>query len=143
RYLLKMIEGNAAPSVALKHRWMLLQVRPGTDAKKKQANRGGMVSLAAQERRAAIDRQVGAADGGEGRAVLCAADENQMGKLQPRRTQYPPQHGAGQEATGVPRIYRRARNDPRTGADAQRPLRLDDEPIHAAMEVLSGPIKSV
>jgi predicted metal-dependent hydrolase len=37
RYLLKMIEGNEAPSVALKHRWMLLRVRPGTDAKKKQA----------------------------------------------------------------------------------------------------------
>ena len=86
RYLLKMIEGNAAPSVALKHRWMLLQVRPGTDAKKKQANRGGMVSLAAQASRAAIDRQVGAAAGGAGRALLCAADENQMGQLQPRRT---------------------------------------------------------
>ena len=37
RYLLKVIEGNAAPSVALKHRWMLLRVRPGTDAKKKRA----------------------------------------------------------------------------------------------------------
>ena len=37
RYLLKVIEGNAAPSVALQHRWMLLRVRPGTDAKKKRA----------------------------------------------------------------------------------------------------------
>jgi predicted metal-dependent hydrolase len=37
RYLLQVIEGNAAPSVALQHRWMLLRVRPGTDAKKKQA----------------------------------------------------------------------------------------------------------
>src|SRR5882724_7144335 len=100
-----------------------------------------MVSPTAQESRAAIDRQVGAAAGGEGRAVLCAADENQMGKLQPRRTHYPPQHGAGQEATGVPRIYRRARNDPRPGADTQRPLRHADGSIHAAMAVLSGPIK--
>ena len=36
RYLLKVIEGNAAPSVALQHRRMLLRMRPGTDAKKKQ-----------------------------------------------------------------------------------------------------------
>jgi predicted metal-dependent hydrolase len=36
RYLLKVIEGNEAPSVTLHHRWMLLRVRPGTDAKKKQ-----------------------------------------------------------------------------------------------------------
>ena len=37
RYLLRVIEGNAAPSVALQHSRMLLRVRPGTDAKKKQA----------------------------------------------------------------------------------------------------------
>src|SRR5216117_1642910 len=32
RYLLKMIEGNEAPSVAFQHSRMLLRVRPGTDA---------------------------------------------------------------------------------------------------------------
>jgi predicted metal-dependent hydrolase len=37
RYLLKVIEGDAAPSVALPHSRMLLRVRPGTDAKKKRA----------------------------------------------------------------------------------------------------------
>src|SRR2546425_822228 len=37
RYLLKVIEGHEAPSVALQHRWMLLRVHPGTDAKKKRA----------------------------------------------------------------------------------------------------------
>ena len=37
RYLLKVIEGDAAPSVALQHNRMLLRVRPGTDAKKKRA----------------------------------------------------------------------------------------------------------
>src|SRR5262249_23347565 len=36
RYLLKVIEGNAVPSVALQHSRMLLRVRPGADAKKKQ-----------------------------------------------------------------------------------------------------------
>jgi len=37
RYLLKVSEGNEAPSVELKHSWMLLRVRPGADEKKKQA----------------------------------------------------------------------------------------------------------
>src|SRR5262249_6012658 len=102
-----------------------------------------MVSSAAQESRAAIDRQVGAADGGESRAVLCATHENQMGKLQPPGAHSPPQHGAGQEATGVPRIYRRARNGPPAGANAQRPLRRAAGPMYAAMAFLSGPVKSV
>jgi predicted metal-dependent hydrolase len=35
RYLLKVIEADEAPSVALKHRCMLLRVRPGADIKKK------------------------------------------------------------------------------------------------------------
>jgi len=37
RYLLKVIEGDEAPSVALQHSCMLLRVRPGTDARKKRA----------------------------------------------------------------------------------------------------------
>jgi predicted metal-dependent hydrolase len=37
RYLLAVSEGNQAPSVALKHRRMLLQVRPGADELKKRA----------------------------------------------------------------------------------------------------------
>lgn len=37
RYLLSVIEGNEAPSVALQHSRMLLRVRPGADTKKKQA----------------------------------------------------------------------------------------------------------
>ena len=37
RYLLSVIESHAAPSVALQHSRLLLRVRPGTDAQKKQA----------------------------------------------------------------------------------------------------------
>ena len=37
RYLLSVIEGDETPSVALQHNRMLLGVRPGTDAQKKQA----------------------------------------------------------------------------------------------------------
>ena len=45
-------------------------------------DRRPMVSRPAQESRAAIDREVGAAHGREGGAVLRAEDENEMGKLQ-------------------------------------------------------------
>ncbi|WP_342305560.1 SprT family zinc-dependent metalloprotease [Methanolobus sp. ZRKC5] len=37
RYMLKIIEANEAPSVELKHKKMILRVRPGADDKKKQA----------------------------------------------------------------------------------------------------------
>jgi predicted metal-dependent hydrolase len=37
RYLLKVFEGDHAPSVELKHSQMLLQVRPGADEAKRQA----------------------------------------------------------------------------------------------------------
>lgn len=37
RYLLKVIEGEGAPSVELRHSWMLLRVRPGADEAKRQA----------------------------------------------------------------------------------------------------------
>lgn len=37
RYLLKVVENDEVPSVELKHRKMVLCVRPGTDDKKKQA----------------------------------------------------------------------------------------------------------
>ena len=37
RYLIKVIENDEVPSVELKHRKMVLCVRPGTDDKKKQA----------------------------------------------------------------------------------------------------------
>lgn len=37
RYLLKIIERDEPPSVELKHSWMFLRLRPGTQDKKKQA----------------------------------------------------------------------------------------------------------
>lgn len=37
RYLLTLVESDEAPSVELKHRRMILTVRPGTDEEKKQA----------------------------------------------------------------------------------------------------------
>lgn len=37
RYLLKVIEAEAAPEITLKHSQMLLQVRPGTEVERRQA----------------------------------------------------------------------------------------------------------
>jgi len=37
RYLLKIVQGDALPEVEVKHRVLLLRVRPGTDHEKKQA----------------------------------------------------------------------------------------------------------
>jgi len=37
RYLLKIVQGDALPEVEVKHRVLLLRVRPGTDREKKQA----------------------------------------------------------------------------------------------------------
>jgi predicted metal-dependent hydrolase len=36
RYLLKVIECDAAPSVELSHRWLVLRARPGTDERRRQ-----------------------------------------------------------------------------------------------------------
>lgn len=37
RYLLRIIEQDAAPAIELKHRWLQLQVRPGTGAARREA----------------------------------------------------------------------------------------------------------
>ena len=50
RYLLKVIEKDAAPAVELKHSHLVLQVRPGTGRGKEAGHPRGMVSRAAQGR---------------------------------------------------------------------------------------------
>jgi predicted metal-dependent hydrolase len=81
RYLLKLIECDETPSIELKHRHMFLRMRPETNDKKKQA----LVEQWYRERvKKAVPSLIGKWEpvmGVRGRAVLCAADENQMGKL--------------------------------------------------------------
>ena len=79
RYLLKVIEKDAAPEVELKHSQMLLQTRPASGGEKKQAGPRRMVSGATQGSSPSVGREMGAAHGRQGGAVLCAEDENQMG----------------------------------------------------------------
>ena len=98
RYLLKVVESDAATVGRAEAQPHAPAGAPGNGRGQEAGRRRGVVSRAAQGGRAATDRQVGAAAGREGGAVLRAADEDQVGKLQPQRRQHPPQHRAGQEA---------------------------------------------
>ena len=69
RYLLKVIENDAAPAVELKHSKMLLRVRPGTGEERKQAIVDEWYREQLRDRRPAADREMGAADGREGGAA--------------------------------------------------------------------------
>src|SRR2546427_3207704 len=94
-----------------------------------------MVSRAAEGGRAAIADAMAAAAGRESGALLRATDEDQVGELQPQGTHDSPQHRAGQETAGVPRIHRCARTGSLARTDPQRPLRCADGPIHAQVAV--------
>ena len=81
RYLLRVIEGDEAPSVALQHRWMLLRVRPGTDAKKKQAI---VEAWYRRQLKAALPPLIARWEpllGVKVERFFVAAHENQMGQL--------------------------------------------------------------
>ena len=101
RYLLKLLEKDEAPEVELEHSHMLLHVRPGASEETKQA----IVALWYREQvKSAVSAIIAKWEPimGEGGARLCAEDEDEMGKLQPRFTQHPPQHRTCQKAKGVP-----------------------------------------
>ncbi len=108
RYLLKIVEQDAAPIVSLQHSTLWLQVRPGTDEARKQAVVAEWYREQLKASRASVDRKMGAADGREGGAVLRAAHENAVGKLQPQCRQHPPQLGTGQEAARMSGVHRGA-----------------------------------
>ncbi len=52
RYLLTVTESDEPPAIELKHRRMLLRVRPGTEERKQAGARRGMVSRAVERGRA-------------------------------------------------------------------------------------------
>jgi len=89
-----------------------------------RANQGGCTAL---------NHQVGIGDGREGGAVLCAADEDEMGELHPAQTQHPYQYQLGEEAAGASGIHRRARNGPPDRATSQWPLHVDHGPASAPL----------
>lgn len=76
-------------------------------------------------------------------SILCSADENQVGQLQLPFGQYPVEHRIGQKAIGLLGIYRRARNDPPAGTDAQQPFYRIDGSIPAEVALLPGRVEPV
>ena len=84
RYLLKVIESDAPPSVELKHSRMLLRVRPGTSEEKRQAIVEEWYREQIKQAVPPLIAKWEPLHGRQGRALLRPADEDEVGKLQPR-----------------------------------------------------------
>jgi len=101
RYLLKFVEEDAAPEVKLNHSKMLLRVRPRTTDEAKHAIIAqwyrGQIKAAVPDLIAKWEPKMGVKRG----TLFRAANEDEVGKLQPRQPQHPAQHRVGQETTGM------------------------------------------
>ena len=106
RYLLEVVEQEAGPVVELKHSKIRLRVRPGSDEAKKQDILEewyrGQLKIAVPPLIVKWQPLLGVQVSG----FQCAQDENQMGFVQPRPADDPPQYRVGQEAGGMPGIHR-------------------------------------
>lgn len=85
-----------------------------------------MVSCSTKASSDAIAPQMGITNRREGRTVIRATDENQMGKLQPQVRKYPAQYRSSQETARVPRIRPCSRDGAHFGAHTQCSFRLAD-----------------
>lgn len=81
RYLLKIIEKDAAPQVTLRHSRLFLQIRPATSDEKKKDILEEWYREQLKEAVPPLDREMRAPPGGEGGKGLCAENENEMGQL--------------------------------------------------------------
>ncbi len=98
RYLLRVIEGNPSSTIEVQHSKLLLRVPPKTTEEKKQ-------DIVARWYRGQLKAAVpsviarwSSGAGRNGRGLLCAADEDQVGKLQSSRWDDSPQHRIGKKA---------------------------------------------
>lgn len=66
------------------------------------------VSGTDQGRHARLDQEVGAVGRSDREASLRSENEDEVGKLQARRSQHPPEHRPGKEATGMPGVCPRS-----------------------------------
>ena len=83
RCLLTVEEDNRPPSVELRHRRMILTVRPGSDVEKRKSDRRDVVPESDSGRPSTTPRDVGTGDRRDCGSVLCPSDEDEVGKLQP------------------------------------------------------------
>src|ERR1700733_15445043 len=94
-----------------------------------------MVSRLGHGGRAAIDREVGSDDGGGSGALLCAADDYQMGELYPAYAKNSSQYRTSQEVAGTSGVRCGARNGSSNRASPQRPVCAFDGQASTQLEV--------
>jgi predicted metal-dependent hydrolase len=105
RYLLKVVEADQPASVELIHSRMILRVRPGASTAKRQVILDEWHREQLRNAVPPVIKKMGAAHGGQGPAVLCPTNEDEMGELQPPRGCHPIEYGSRKKAEGMPRIY--------------------------------------
>ncbi len=108
RYLLKLVEKDAAPRVELKHSQILLQMRPATNEEKRQAildewyrsqlKTAGPVVIAKWEPLMGVKVE----------RLFVQRMKTKWGSCSPGSAKHPAQYGSGKETTGMSRIHRRA-----------------------------------
>jgi len=84
RYLLEVVEDNAAPTVELRHNAMMLQVRPGTDEPKMQAVVDGWYRQQIKEAAAALIDKWEPVIGVKVRALFVQRMKTKWGSCNPR-----------------------------------------------------------
>ena len=95
RVMLQMIELDAAPSVIRRHRTLTLQVRPGATMADRQRIMEGWYRDEVRHAAAPVLAKWEKHSRRRRPADVRAADEDQVGKLQPAHRQHPPQHRLG------------------------------------------------
>ena len=126
RYLLKVIECDEAPSVELKHRLMVLRLRPGADDARKQAV---MEEWYREQIKQAVPPLIAKWEPVLGVKVArfyVQRMKTKWGSCNARGRKHSTQHRSGQEAAGMPRIHRSARDGTPARPASQRPVRWLD-----------------
>ena len=118
-HLLTVAEEPKSPLVEIKHKRMLLRVRPGTKLEKTPGRCRRVVSRAAPPACRKIHCHLGAKAGRPCRRRLHPANEDEVGKLQLRCSKYSVEYWSRTEARSMLGIHRRSRDDPHLGTDAQ------------------------
>jgi predicted metal-dependent hydrolase len=139
RYLLKVVEEDAAPTVALKPGTMFLKVRPGTSEETKQV----IVSRwYRQQIRAAVPELIAKWEpilGVRVERIFVQRMKTRWGSCNTGLTHGPSEHGAGQETEGVPRVHLRPRTGASAGAASHRTLHRIDGRKPAAVATAQEP----
>ena len=89
QYLMRLVERDAPACVRLEYKTLVLQVRHGTSVEKKHVLIARWYRDQVRQAVPPSDCQIGTYFRRQGSAILRAADENTLGKLQSYSCQYP------------------------------------------------------